>query len=72
MTREEADFISKLCDNSSVTWIKVHIEYQKKFVDPSQWYEAASGYQKGTPLPHGSQIDGNELCKDAEKILNKI
>jgi hypothetical protein len=24
------------------------------------------------PLPHGNQIDGSELCKEAEKILNKI
>ena len=66
MTREEADFINKLCDNSSVTWIKVHIEYQKKFVDPSQWYETTSGYQKGTPLPHGSQVEGNDLCKRSQ------
>ena len=72
MTREEAAFVNKLCENTSVTWIKVHIEYQKKYVDPSQWYEDTSGYQKDKPLPHGNQIEGSELCKEAEKILNKI
>jgi hypothetical protein len=72
MTREEAVFVNKLCDNTSVTWIKVHIEYQKKYLDASQWYEDTSGYQKDKPLPHGNQIDGSELCKEAEKILNKI
>jgi hypothetical protein len=70
MTREEAEFISKLCNNSSVTWIKTHIEYQKKFVDPSQWHEDTSGYQKGTALPHGSQIEGNDLCKRAQAFKN--
>lgn len=72
MTREEADFVNKLCESSSTTWTKLHIEYQKKYVDPSLWYEAPSGHQKGNPLPHGNQIDGNELCKEAQKILNKI
>ena len=72
MTREEAAFINKLCENTSVTWIKVHIEYQKKYVDPSQWYEDAAGYQKDLPLPHGNQIEGSELCKEAQKIINKI
>jgi hypothetical protein len=50
----------------------LHIEYQKKFVDPSLWYQSPSGYQKDLPLPHGNQIEGSELCKEAEKILNKI
>ena len=68
MTKEEAEFIHKLCDNNSVTWIKVHVEYQKKFVDPSQWHENTSGYQKGTALPHGSQIEGNDLCKRAQSF----
>jgi len=72
MTREEADFINKLCHNTSVTWSKVHIEYQKKFVDSSLWYQSPSSYQKDISLPHGNQIDGSELCKEAEKILNKI
>ena len=72
MTKEEAAFVNKLCENSSTTWIKLHIEYQKKFVDPSLWYQAPSGYQKDLPVPHGNQIDGSELCKDAEKIINKI
>jgi len=72
MTREEAEFINKMCESSAITWTKLHIEYQKKYVDPSLWYVSPSGYQKDTPLPHGNQIDGSELCKEAEKILNKI
>jgi hypothetical protein len=72
MTKEEAQFISKMCESSSTTWTKLHIEYQKQFVDPSLWYQSPSGYQKDMPLPHGNQIDGSELCKEAEKILNKI
>jgi hypothetical protein len=72
MTKEEAQFINKLCENSSTTWTMLHIEYQKKFVDPSLWYQSPSGYQKDLPLPHGNQIEGSELCKEAEKILNKI
>jgi len=69
MTKEEAEFINQLCENSAVTWTQVHIEYQKKFVDPSQWLEV-SGYQKGSPLPHGNQIEGNELCKRAQTFKN--
>lgn len=72
MTREEAEFINKLCESGSITWTKLHIEYQKKYVDPSLWYVSPSGYQKDMPLPHGNQIDGSELCKEAQKILNKI
>lgn len=72
MTKEEAIFIKNMCDSSSITWTKLHIEYQKKFIDPSLWYQSTSGYQKDLPLPHGNQIDGSELCKEAEKILNKI
>jgi hypothetical protein len=72
MNKEEAEFINKLCESSSITWIKLHIEYQKKYVDPSQWYESPSGYQKGSPLPHGNQVDGSELCKEAQKIINKM
>lgn len=72
MTREEAEFVNKMCESSSTTWTKLHIEYQKRFVDPSLWYEDTSGYQRGTDLPHGNQIEGNELCKEAQKILNKI
>lgn len=72
MTREEAEFVNKLCESNSTTWTKLHIEYQKKYVDSSLWYEAPSGHQKGIPLPHGNQIDGSELCKEAQKILNKI
>ena len=70
MTKEEAAFVNKLCENSSTTWIKLHIEYQKKFVDPSLWYQAPSGYQKDLPLPHGNQIEGNELCKRAQTFKN--
>jgi hypothetical protein len=72
MTKEEAQFVNKLCESSSTTWTKLHIEYQKKYVDPSLWYQSPSGYQKDMPLPHGNQIEGSELCKEAEKILNKI
>jgi hypothetical protein len=36
------------------------------------WYQSSSGYQKDMPLPHGNQIDGSELCKEAQKIINKI
>lgn len=72
MTKEEALFVKQMCDSSNTTWIMLHIEYQKKYVDPSLWYQASSGYQKDYPLPHGSQIEGNLLCKEAEKILNKI
>jgi hypothetical protein len=72
MTKEEAQFVNKLCESNSTTWTKLHIEYQKKFVDSSLWYQSPSSYQKDTPLPHGNQIDGSELCKEAEKILNKI
>lgn len=72
MTREEAEFINKMCENSSTTWTKLHIEYQKKYVDPSLWYQASSGHQKDMPLPHGNQIEGNELCKEAQKILSKM
>ena len=46
--------------------------YQKKFVDPSMWYQSPSGYQKDSPLPHGNQVEGSELCKEAQKIINKI
>ena len=69
MTKEEAEFINRLCENSAVTWTLVHVEYQKKFVDPSQWLEIG-GYQKGSPLPHGNQIEGNELCKRAQTFKN--
>ena len=72
MTREEAEFVNNMCENVSITWTKIHIEYQKKFVSQEHWYESNSGYQKGTELPHGSQIEGSELCKQASKILNKI
>jgi hypothetical protein len=72
MTKEEAEFINKLCENSSITWIKLHIEYQNKFVDPSMWYQSSSGYQKDLPLPHGNQVEGSELCKEAQNIINKI
>ena len=72
MTKEEAEFINKMCENSSTTWIKLHIEYQKKFVDSSMLYQSSSGYQKDSPLPHGNQVDGSELCKEAQKIINKI
>ena len=72
MTKDEAEFINKLCENSSTTWIKVHIEYQKKFVDPSMWYQSSLGYQKDLLLPHGNQVEGSELCKEAQKIINKI
>lgn len=72
MNKEQAEFINKLCESGSITWTKLHIEYQKAYVDRSLWYESPSGYQKGTPLPHGNQIEGNELCKEAQKILNKI
>jgi hypothetical protein len=70
MTREEADFINKLCDNTSVTWSKVHVEYQKKFVDPSEWNNAPTGINKDVPPPHGNQIEGNELCKRARAFKN--
>lgn len=70
MTREQAQFVNALCEDQNMTWTKIHIEYQKKFVDPSQWYDASTGYQKGNPLPHGSMIEGNELCKDAQRVLN--
>lgn len=72
MTKEEAQFVNKLCESNSTTWTKLHIEYQKKYVDPSLWYQSPSGYQKDMPLPHGNQIEGSELCKEADKILNKI
>jgi hypothetical protein len=72
MTKEEAQFINSMCEDGSVTWTKLHIEYQKKFIDPALWYQSPSGYQKDFPLPHGNQIEGSELCKEAEKILNKI
>ena len=72
MTKEEAQFVNKLCESNSTTWTKLHIEYQKKYVDPSLWYQSPSGYQKDIPLPHGNQIEGSELCKEADKILNKI
>ena len=44
MTKEEAEFVNKLCES----------------------------YQKDSPLPHGNQVDGSELCKEAQKIINKI
>lgn len=72
MTKEEAIFINEMCEDQSTTWTKLHIEYQKKYVDPSLWYQATSGYQKENPLPHGNAIEGNELCKQAQYILNKI
>ena len=72
MTREEAEFVNKLCESSSITWIKLHIEYQKKFVDQSMWYQSPSGYQKDSPLPHVNQVDGIELCKEDQKIINKM
>jgi hypothetical protein len=72
MTKEEAQFVNKLCESNSTTWTKLHVEYQKQFVNPSLWYQSPSSYQKDMPLPHGNQIDGSELCKEAAKILNKI
>ena len=72
MTKEEALFIRQMCESSSITWTKLHIEYQKKYVDPSQWLVNTTGIYKDSPPPHGNQITGNELCKEAEKILNKM